>query len=547
MRPRPLTEEKQKDLQVIIDDLLLRGLIRPSRSPWSCPIVLSKKSNGTWRLCCDFRRVNDVTVKDAFPIPNINHLLSTMKHSKYFSTMDLASGFHQLKILPSKIPLTAFCTTDALYEWVVVPFGLSNGPPSFVRALSSVLTVPKSVALIYFDDILTLGSTFTIHLHNITTVLRILRNSNLKLKAEKCRLFATKIEFVGHVISEHGISCSPDKIDCIKRIATPTDPKKLRSYLGFFSYYRKFVPKYSDIARPLYKLAVADKKEFKWTPEADKAFCELQSRLVNSPILTLPTEQDEYILVTDASGFAIGSVLCVTRPEGRKVVAYASHLLAKSRRAYGATKRELYSIVYYVQHFKMFLLPKEFLVESDHKCLQYITNFKDPPAILARWIAILADYKFKIVHRPGTNSMIKIADNLSRPSDNHDTLPFADAPRDNLIDPCTNNNKTTISDSNCNSNLMPADKTNDVITKYVNAVTHHNNEYDTSNEIEVTSDNIPPQDNETLVDNEPLCTDNLAETDVLNSDDSTHNLADDDKTNSFLQYTSKISLAQKQR
>ena len=437
MRPRPLSEDKQKDLQVIIDDLLNRGLIKPSRSPWSSPIVLSKKANGAWRLCCDYRRLNQVTIKDAFPIPNINHMLSTMKHSKYFSTMDLASGFHQLKILPQKTFLTAFCTMDALYEWVVVPFGLCNGPPSFVRALSSVLKVPRSVALIYFDDVLTLGSSFDVHLQNLTTVLSILQTNNLKLKAEKCRLFASRIEFVGHVISQHGISCSPEKIDCIRKISAPSDPKKLRSYLGFFSYYRKFVPKYSEIARPLYKLAVADKKQFDWTAEADTAFRELQSRLINAPILTLPTDEDEYVLITDASGYAIGSVLCVTRPEGRKVVAYASHLLAKSRRSYGATKRELYSIVYYVQYFKMFLMPKEFVVESDHKCLQYITNFKDPPAILARWLAILADYKFKIIHRPGTNSMIKIADNLSRPLVDHDELPYADNLRDNLLDPCT--------------------------------------------------------------------------------------------------------------
>ncbi|KAL5256508.1 hypothetical protein ACHWQZ_G011677 [Mnemiopsis leidyi] len=439
MRPRPLSDDKQKDLQVIIDDLLNRGLIKPSRSPWSSPIVLSRKSNGSWRLCCDYRRLNQVTVKDAFPIPNINHMLSTMKHSKFFSTMDLASGFHQLKILPEKTHLTAFCTMDALYEWFVVPFGLCNGPPTFVRALSSVLKVPKSLALIYFDDILTLGSSFSVHLQNLTTVLDILQSANLKLKAEKCKLFATKIEFVGHVISQNGISCSPEKIDCIKKISAPSDPKKLRSYLGFFSYYRKFVPKYSEIARPLYKLAVADKKDFDWTTEADAAFRELQCRLVNAPILTLPTDDDEYILVTDASGFAIGSVLCVTRPEGRKVVAYASHLLAKSRRSYGATKRELYSIVYYVQYFKMFLLPKQFTVESDHKCLQYITNFKDPPAILARWLAILADYKFKIIHRPGTNSMIKIADNLSRPLVNLNELPYADTPRDNLLDICPDN------------------------------------------------------------------------------------------------------------
>ena len=449
MRPRPLTEQKQEELQTIINDLLARGLIRPSRSAWAAPIVLAKKADGSLRLCCDFRLLNKVTVPDAFPIPNINHMLSTMKQSKYFSTMDLASGFHQLKVKPSDIPLTAFVTPDALYEWVVLPFGVRNGPPSFCRAMSSVLKVPKKAAVVYFDDILTIGSTFQIHLENLITVLRILLNANLKLKAAKTTLFALTIEFVGHVISEHGVACSPKKIECIKNIPTPTTPKTLRSYLGFFSYYRKFVPKYSEIARPLYKLSIADKKDFEWSKEADEAFRELQFRLVNAPILTLPTDDDEYILTTDASGVAIGSILTVNRPEGRKVIAYASHLLEKSRKSYGATKRELFSLVYYVQYFKMFLLHKEFTVESDHKCLEFISNFKDPPAIVARWIAILSDYKFKIVHRPATNSMIKVADNLSRIT-KLDSVPVTQPLRDNFISPLntSNHNKPDYDDNN---------------------------------------------------------------------------------------------------
>lgn len=484
LRPRPLSEEKQRALDVMIDDLLQRGIIRPSRSPWSSPLCMTKKSDNTWRLCIDYRKLNACTIKDAFPLPNINHMLGTIKHSKFYSTMDLASGFHQLRIKETDIPLTAFCTPTNLYEFICLPFGLCNGPPSFVRAISSVLKIDKSKTVIYFDDILVLGETFNAHLQHLLEVLQILVDSNLKLKAKKCVLFALSIEFLGHIINEQGISCSPSKIECIRNIPIPTNPKSLRSYLGFFSYYRKFCPKYSEVGKPLFKLAVADKKDFDWTPEANSAFLKLKEMLCNPPILTLPKDDDTFILTTDASGIAIGSVLTVDRTEGRKVIAYASHLLEKSRQSYSTTKREMYSVVYYVQYFKMYLLPKKFIIETDHRCLQFITSFKDPPAIVARWIAILSDYNYDIIHKPNTNGIIKVADALSRPTSDNTNTPFATSPEDNLLD-IQGNDKTVDFKNNAES------KTDLLTTASVeNRSSHHNNDDDNkTNEHNNKSDN----------------------------------------------------------
>ena len=446
-RPRHLTEKKQQELNKLIDDLIARGLIRPSRSPWSSPVVLVKKSSNpnssdssssstnSWRLCIDYRRLNDCIVKDSFPLPNINHVLGTMKHSNYFTTVDLHSGFHQLKIRESDIPITAFCTPDGLYEWLVTPMGLTNSPPSFVRALTKAMTISKKRACLYFDDILIFGITFSSHLENLIEVLKILMSSGLKLKASKCTCFARKIQFLGHLITQDGISCSPNKIECIKNIPIPKDPKSLRSYLGMFSYYRKFVKDYSKIASKLFKLAVCDKKDFVWDGEAEKSFLELKNRLISSPILTLPRESDSYILTTDASGTAIGSVLTVDRPEGRKVIAYASHVLEKSRQSYGATKKEFYAIVFYVQYFRRYLKIGPFTIETDHKCLKFISTFKDPPALIARWIAILAEYHYTLVHKPGTNGIIKVADALSRPAEINDEMPIASFPDDNSLTP----------------------------------------------------------------------------------------------------------------
>ena len=342
--------------------------------------------------------------------------------------------------------------------------GITNGPPSFVRAITSVLKLPKEKALIYFDDILTLGMSFQVHLNNLLEVLDTLMKAGLKLKASKCRLFATSIEFLGHIITEFGITCSPDKIKCIKDIPIPKDPKSLRSFLGIFSYYRRFIKDFSKIATKLFKLAVVEKKDFKWNAEVEKDFLELKEKLIKPPILTLPQEEDNFIITCDGSGLAIGCILTVDRKEGRKVIAYASHVLEKSRQSYGATKKEFYAVVFYTQYFKRYLLPKPFVIETDHKCLQFISSFKDPPALIARWIAILADYQYTIVHKPGTNGIIKVADALSRPSENLNTIPLAIMPNDDQNTPqdytkpssetLTNTKATSLHNTDTSINLI---------------------------------------------------------------------------------------------
>ena len=413
-RPRPLTAEKTAVLDKIIEDLLQRGLIRPSRSPWSSPICMVPKPDGTYRLAVDFRKVNSVCVRDSHPLPNITYLLGTMNHSKYFSTMDMASGYHQLKLKETDISVTAFCTPTALYEWLVLPFGLAGAPPSFVRAMTATMKLPRHKCLLYLDDIMVLGTTFHEHLENILEVLSILRSANLKLKASKSVLFATSVSFLGHVVSERGITCTEDKIEAIKKLPHPTTPKEVRSYLGMMGYYRRFVHNYSLIARPLHRLSVVEKKHFIWDDEAKLAFETLRSKLICPPILALPQPSDNFVLTTDCSGFGIGAVLAIERDGDRRPVAYASHLLEKSRQNYAVTKRELFAVVYYCQYFKFYLMPKPFKIESDHRSLIFLTNFKEPSAMVARWIAILADYQYSLVYRKGTSGPIRTADVLSR-------------------------------------------------------------------------------------------------------------------------------------
>ena len=357
-------------------------------------------------------------------MPNINMLLNTMKQSKFFSSFDLASGYHQIKIRESDIPITAFSTPTGLWEFLVLPFGITSGPASFARAVKTELNLNPDKADSFFDDILCGGMSFEQHLSNIEHVLQSLERVNLRLKAKKCTLFAKEISFLGHTISENGIKCMDEKIKAIQELPSPTTPKELRSYLGMMGYYRRFVKNFSIIARELHKLAVLGKNEFKWTTEAEEAFNTLKEKLTSSPILTVPNDNDKLILVTDSCKIGMGSVLTVDRPEGRKVVSYASHILEKSRTHYEATKLEMYAVVYYVQYHKFFLKPKPFVIETDHRCLQYLATFKDPPAIVARWISILSEYQYSITYKPNTNGIIRIADVLSRnPSSQHSNAP----------------------------------------------------------------------------------------------------------------------------
>ena len=439
-RPRPLTGEKREALDEIIDDLLQRGIIRPSRSPWSSPVCLVRKGtvspNGSkdsdkglkkasWRLCVDYRKTNECIVRDSFPLPNISHLLASMKHSKFFSVTDLASGFHQLKIRETDIPITAFCTEDGLWEYITIPMGLSNSPPSFVRAITNMLKSVKDFAICYLDDICIIGTDFESHLRNLCEVLNILRFNNLKLKAGKSKLFKKELEFVGHVISEEGITYSESRIECIRYLPVPRDPKSLRSYLGTMGYFRKYCKDFSKIARPLFKLAVADKTDFIWSDEAELAFSELKRILTSPPVLALPRDDDQFILTTDASGVAIGSVLTVTRPEGRRVIAYASHLLEKSRQNYPCTQKELYAVVYYVQFHRSYLQNRHFYVETDHRALKFLKSFKEPSSLVHRWINILTHFDFTVLHKAKTFGLIKVADCLSRPTKDNDTLSIA--------------------------------------------------------------------------------------------------------------------------
>ena len=235
--------------------MLEKKLIVPSNSPWTSPVVVVEKKNGKLRLCVDYRKLNNVTKKDSYPLPRIDDMLETLSGSTWFSSLDMASGFWQVEMKPEDREKTAFVTKYGIYEFTVMPFGLCNAPATFQRLMDTVLQgILWHFVIVYIDDINIGSRTFSEHLEHLKQVFERLRNAGLKLNPEKCFFFEKKLVFLGHVVSNEGIQTDPDKIAAVKNFPIPRDVSQLRGFLGLASYYRRFIQNFSKIAEPLNKL-----------------------------------------------------------------------------------------------------------------------------------------------------------------------------------------------------------------------------------------------------------------------------------------------------
>jgi hypothetical protein len=280
----------------IVDKLLERNLIRPSMSPWASPIVMVKKKDNTYRMCIDYRMLNSVSELDAYSMPLVQDCFDQLAGAKWFCTTDLASGYWQVKMKESSIPKTAFCTRKGLFEWNVLPFGLSSACATFQRLMEKILSDLRfNTLLIYLDDILIYGKSFDETLERLTKYFNKIHETNLKLKPNKCELFQKSVNFLGHIVSENGISCDPDKLKSVREWPVPKDKKELKSFLGLVSYYRRLIPNFSTKAKPLSSLT-SKKVDFNWDEKCQEAFTQLKEHLLSEPILGYPKKEGIFIL-----------------------------------------------------------------------------------------------------------------------------------------------------------------------------------------------------------------------------------------------------------
>lgn len=410
--PRRLPLGQKEIIDTELEKMLAENIVQPSDNPWSAPVVLVTKKDGTYRFCIDYRKLNSITVKDAYPLSKIDSTFEVLSGSRWFHTIDLQSGYWQVKVHPHDQCKTAFATHRGLCEFRVMAFWLTSAPATFERLMENVLgSLNWQKCLCYMDDVIIFGKDFKTALENLREVFTRLPLANLKLRPKKCSLFQEKVVYLGHVISENGVECDPSKIEAVINWPVPTNKKEVRSFLGFVGYYRNHVPNFSSIAVPLTKLT-RKRLKFAWGSSCDAAFTELKSRLISSPVLNFPNTYGQFVLDTDVSMTGLGAVLSQIQDGEERVIAYASKTLNRAQQNYCTTKRELLAVVFFINHFRHYLWGRHFVVRTDHAPLKWLQNFKDPQGILARGLSILDTYDFETQYRLGIKHTN--ADALSR-------------------------------------------------------------------------------------------------------------------------------------
>ena len=403
-----LSLSEQDEVTKQVKDLLDKGFIRPSSSPYGSPVLFVKKKDGTLRMCIDYRALNKITVKNGYPIPRVEDLLDRLNHATVFSKLDLRSGYHQLRIKESDIHKTAFKTHEGLYEFLVMPFGLTNAPASFMALMNDVLRpLINKCVVVFFDDILVYSRTKEEHIRHLQDVFNLLRVNKLYVKKSKCEFMTDSVEFLGHVVSKNGVSTDPKKTEAINSWPVPTNVSELRSFLGLANYYHKFIYGFASLAAPLNDLLRKD-VDFKWTEVHDTAFNKLKQSLLSAPVLSIYDRNKPVEIHCDASNIAVGAVLM----QNNHPISFTSRKLNVHEMNYHTTEKELLAIVNSLMVWRHYLLGKDVTVYTDHKPLKFFDSQKKLSGRQARWSELLQDFKPKIVYKPGKTNVV--ADALSR-------------------------------------------------------------------------------------------------------------------------------------
>jgi predicted aspartyl protease len=410
----PMLDELRRQLKA----LLAGGLIRPSMSPYGAPVLFARKKGGDWRMCIDYRALNKITIKDKFPLPRAEDLFDQLKGAKYFSKLDLKWGYHQIKMRAEDINKTAFRSQKGSYEWLCMPFGLQNAPATFQRFVQGLFQHVLGIYVcVYMDDILVFSKTQEEHVEHVRCVLDILKENKLLAKMSKCEFFAKEVEYLGHVVSEHGVSVDPAKVKAIRDWPELRTKTEVRSFLGLANYYRRFIQNFSALTAPLSALVHDDAPDpILWTPTHSALFAEIKNKLTHAPVLRTFDPDLRCMVVTDASSSheAIGAVLMQDDGNGPRPIEFFSRKMAGAETRYPTREQELLAIKEALKHWRHYLLGVSFDIYSDHESLKYLQTQKDLSGKLLRWLDFIQMFDFgDIKYLPGKKN--PVGDALSRP------------------------------------------------------------------------------------------------------------------------------------
>lgn len=424
--PQALKEEVEKQITKLLKD----GIIQPSKSPYNSPIwIVQKKMDASnerkYRMVIDYRKLNSKTISDKYPIPDTSTVLANLGKNKYFTTLDLASGFHQVPMSEQDIEKTAFSINNGKYEFVRMPFGLKNAPGIFQRVMDDVLREHiGKICHVYIDDIIIFGKTLEEHIQNIETIFTTLRKANFRIQPDKSEFLKTEVEFLGFIVSQNGLKPNQKKIEAIQKYPQPTNLKQLRMFLGLSGYYRRFIRDYAKLAKPLTNLlrgedghrriSKNESKNFKINLDDDavQAFNTIRNILSSEDVLIFPDFSKPFILTTDASDKALGAVLSQITPDGERPISFISKSLSRPEENYATNEKELLAIVWALNSFRNFIYGAKITIYTDHMPLTFAISPKNVNAKLKRWKAYIEEHDYEMFYKKGKSNVV--ADALSR-------------------------------------------------------------------------------------------------------------------------------------
>ncbi|GBG59063.1 hypothetical protein CBR_g24407 [Chara braunii] len=410
MSPGELDELRRQ-----LKELMEKGWIRSSVSPYGSPVLFVPKKEDTLRMCIDYRGLNAITVKNREPLPSIDDLLDRVQGCRYFSKIDLKSGYHQIAIRPEDQHKTAFQTRYGLYEFVVMPFGLCNAPGTFQHAMNRIFhDYLDKFVVVYLDDILIFSKTIEEHVAHLDKVLSLLRQHKFKINGEKCEFGHTRILYLGYEISAEGLKPDDAKVASIRDWPRPQSVTEMRSFLGMTGYYRTFVKNYSIVAAPLTDLTRLD-TPWEWTDECEAAFRHLKHALTHYEVLKLPDPDKPFIVTTDASQYGIGAVLAQQEGPKLRPVEYMFKKMPSQKLAKSTYEKELYAVYKALTHWRHYLLGRFFILRTDHQTLKWMRTQPVLSDALKRWIEVIEQHDFDPQYLKGEYN--KVVDALSRKPD----------------------------------------------------------------------------------------------------------------------------------